>query len=197
MHSTPDPDVKRFDRWASTYEQSLLQRLLFGPVHSQMLALLLQEGLKQPPTRIIDVGCGTGRLLRAVSAYWPGAQLFGVDPAGQMLAQARRLNPGARFELAAAESLPFADQTADIVLSSISLHHWLDPQRGFQEVARVLRPGGLFCLADHTLLPAKPLGEKIKSAKQIQAFMLGAGLAVRRSQRLRLRLVLITLAQKS
>jgi ubiquinone/menaquinone biosynthesis C-methylase UbiE len=195
--STTNSDVKRFDRWAATYDQSVMQRLYFGPVHSKMLDLLVQEGPKDPPSCIIDVGCGTGRLLRAASVRWPEAQLFGVDPAERMVSEANRLNPNAIFKLASAESLPFPDQTADIVLSSLSFHHWANQEKGLQEIARVLRPGGLFCLADHILLLLGKLsGEKVKSRNQIRALIIGAGLAVRQHQRLGMRFVLITLAQK-
>jgi ubiquinone/menaquinone biosynthesis C-methylase UbiE len=162
-----------------------------------MLDLLVQKGLKDPPNCIIDVGCGTGRLLRAASVRWPQVQLFGVDPAEQMVAEANRLNPNVIFKLAPAESLPFPDQTADIVLSSLSFHHWANQKKGLQEIARVLRLGGLFCLADHNIiLLAKLFGEKVKSREQIRALMTGAGFNVRQQQRLGMRFVLITLAQK-
>ena len=195
--STTNSDVKRFDRWAATYDQSIMQRLYFAPVHSKMLDLLIREGPKDPPSCIIDVGCGTGRLLRAASVRWPEAQLLGVDPAEQMVVEATRLNPNAIFKLASAESLPFPDQTADIVLSSLSFHHWANQEKGLQEIARVLRPGGLFCLADHNIiLLAKLFGEKVKSREQIRGLMISAGLTVRQQQRLGMRFVLITLAQK-
>jgi ubiquinone/menaquinone biosynthesis C-methylase UbiE len=195
MPSTTNSDVKRFNRWAATYDQSVMQRLFFGPVHSKMLDLLGQE-LKDPPRCIVDVGCGTGRLLRAASVRWPEAQLLGVDPAERMVSEAKRLNPNVTFKLASAESLPLPDQTADLVLTSLSFHHWANQTKGLQEIARVLRPGGLFCLADHDLLLLKLFGEKVKNRNQIRALMIGAGLAVRQHQRLGMRFVLITLAQK-
>ena len=188
-------DVKRFDRWAATYDQSVMQELFFVRVHSRMLDLVGQE-LKQPPGCIIDVGCGTGRLLRAASVRWPEAQLFGVDPAAQMVSEASRLNPNATFKIAGAESLPFPDQAADVVLSSLSFHHWRHQTKGLQEIARVLCGGGLFCLADHTILITRLFGERVKSRNQIRALIAGAGLAVRAEQRFGLRLVLITLAHK-
>lgn len=197
MPSTTNSDVKRFDRWAATYNQSVMQRLYFVPVHSKMLDLLVREGPKDPASCVIDVGCGTGRLLRAASVRWPEAQLLGVDPAERMVAEATRLNPNAIFKLASAESLPFPDQTADIFLSSLSFHHWANQEKGLQEIARVLRPRGFFCLADHSIiLLAKLFGEKVKSREQIRALMISAGLTVRQQQRLGMRFVLITLAQK-
>ena len=195
MPSTSNSDVKRFNRWAATYDQSVMQRWYIGPVHSQMLDLLGQE-VKDPPRCIVDVGCGTGRLLRAASVRWPGAQLFGADPAEQMVSDAHRLNPNVTFKLAPAELLPFPDQTADVVFTSLSFHHWANQTEGLQEIARVLRPGGWFCLADHVMSLAKLFGEKVKSRNQIRSLISRVGLSVRQQQRLRMRFVLITLAQK-
>jgi ubiquinone/menaquinone biosynthesis C-methylase UbiE len=186
-------DVEKFDRWAPTYERSFMQKWFFVPVHSKMLDLLAQE-LKDAPRCMVDVGCGTGRLLRAASTRWPRAQLFGVDPAERMVSEAAQLNPQASFRLAAAESLPFPDQAADVVLTSLSFHHWANQAKGLQEIARVLRPGGLFCLADHGLHLFR---ERVRSRKQIQELITGAGLAVRKQQGMGMRFVLITLAQKA
>jgi len=194
---TTTSDVARFDRWAATYDESVLQRWYLGPAHAQMLDLLMQEAPEKPPRCIVDVGCGTGRLLRAASACWPEAQLLGVDPAEKMVAEATRLNPNAIFRLAPAESLPFPGQTADIVLSSLSFHHWANQKKVLQEIVRVLRPGGFFCLADHNLiLLARLFGERVKSREEIRALMISAGLTVRQQQRLGIRLVLISLGQK-
>lgn len=59
---------KRFDHWAGIYDQSVMQKSYFVPVHSKMLDLLVQE-LKDPPRCIIDIGCGTGRLLRKAALH--------------------------------------------------------------------------------------------------------------------------------
>jgi len=194
--SGTNPDVKHFNQWVLTYEQSIMQRLLFGPVHKTMLGMLIHEEVKEPPKCILDVGCGTGRFLRAASIQWPQAQLLGVDPAEQMVSEAARLNPQATFKVGFAESLPFPDESADIIVSSLSFHHWEDHQKGIHEIARVLRPAGLLCLADHNMLLSKLWREKVKSRKEIQTFMVEAGLSIRRRQGMGLRFVLITLAQK-
>jgi ubiquinone/menaquinone biosynthesis C-methylase UbiE len=111
-----------------------------------------------------------------------------------MVSEAARLNPQATFRLAAAESLPFPDQTADAVMTSLSFHHWSNQAKGLQEIARVLRPGGLFCLADHRFGLFR---ERVRSRRQIQALIIGAGLAVRKQQGMGMRLVLVTLAGKA
>jgi len=194
--STDSQDVTHFDQWAATYEQSIGQIFFFRPVQAKMLKLLEQKGPKEPPKCIVDVGCGTGRLLRMMAVHWPKAQLIGVDPSEQMLKEARLLNPIAEFKPGFAESLPLADESADIVLSSLSFHHWANHKKGVQEIARVLRPGGFFCLADHEMTLAKLFGEKVKSRNEIQAFMTDAGLTVRQHRGVGWRFVLITLAEK-
>ena len=157
-----------------------------------MLALISQAGPEEPPRRIVDVGCGTVRLLRAVSERWPEAVLLGVDPAEHMIAQAARLNPSITFKVAVAESLPFPDQNADLILSSVSFHHWGDKEQGLREVARVLVPGGWLCLADHTFPSFQ--GGKSMSRRGLWVLISRVGLDVR--QHSRARFILITLAQK-
>lgn len=196
IEHAPNPDVDRFDQWAATYDRSLMQRLFFGPVHNRMLDLIARDGPKEPPCCILDVGCGTGRLLHDASDRWPEAKFYGVDPAEHMALKARRLNPKASIQIAPAESIPFPDGTADLVLSSISFHHWADHAKAVKEVARMLKPGGFFCLADHQFLLTKFLGEKVKSKSEIRYLMVNAGLTVRVHRGMGIRFVLITLAQK-
>ena len=101
----------RFDRWASTYDDSALQPVLFVPVHQTVLHLAQQ--LLPRPGRLLDVGCGTGRLLRHARQRYPGAELVGVDLAGRMLEAAVAATPtelAIRYVHACAEQLPFTDE---------------------------------------------------------------------------------------
>src|SRR5262252_4544866 len=99
-------DVEIFDRWGSTYERSWMQQRLFDPVHS---AVLRQADSRFKPASVLDIGCGSGRLLRKAHDYWPEAQLSGVDPAQGMLEVARQLTPEARFFMGSGEALPLED----------------------------------------------------------------------------------------
>jgi ubiquinone/menaquinone biosynthesis C-methylase UbiE len=196
MPSKPKGDIKRFNRWAATYDKSILQRWYFYPIHRAMLDLLEQEKRMGTPQTVLDIGCGTGRLLRAVAARWPEARLIGVDPAKRMISEAKRLNPNATFNDASAEALPVPDQSIDLVLSSLSFHHWADQSKGLQEITRVLHPGGWFCLADHTMRLARLFNERVRSGKTLRVLIGNTGLAVRAHRRLWMRFVLITVAQK-
>jgi ubiquinone/menaquinone biosynthesis C-methylase UbiE len=144
-----DTTVRRFDRRASTYENSALQQFLFGPVQHTALQLARQH-LHQA-RRILDVGCGTGQLLRRARPCYPLASLVGIDIAGQMLATASAITPtklSVQFIHARAEQLPFADAVFDLVFTTLSLRHWIDPPAGIAEIGRVLTLDGALILAD-------------------------------------------------
>jgi len=100
---------------------------------------------------VLDVGCGTGRLLRAARPCYPAAELVGVDLARQMVATAIAVTPSGlriRYVQARAERLPFPDARFDLVFATLSLRHWADSPVGMAEVARVLRPNGMVVVAD-------------------------------------------------
>jgi len=190
-------DVQRFDRWSKTYEDCWAQRFFDG-VHQLMLDLVTVAAPAFRPSAIVDVGCGTGRLLRKAAARWPAAQLIGIDPARGMLEVARSLTPSAGFHQALAESLPLGDSSVDMVVSSVSMHHWRDASLGVLEVARVLCPGGLFCLADISLPPwlAKLLHSKAKNRRAVRELLIQSGFQMR-CQRIALaRFVAISVAVK-
>jgi len=144
-----DHDVERFNRMAAGYERHYLQRLIFEPVQKTVLELAHKEVAN--PGAILDVGCGTGRLLRAAAEEFPEAKLEGVDAAVEMVKYAQGLLPaGTRITIrsATAEHLPFPDDQFDLVFSTMTFHHWADQRAGIAEVARVLKPQGRWLLAD-------------------------------------------------
>ncbi|HIC89830.1 MAG TPA: SAM-dependent methyltransferase [Anaerolineae bacterium] len=102
--------------------------------------------------RVIEIGCGGGQNSIALSKW--GATCVGVDPSEAQLAYAHRLatqeGVGVRFVQGVAEDLgDFPDETFDIVLSSYAFDYVTDLEQAYQEVWRVLKPGGLFvfCLS--------------------------------------------------
>jgi ubiquinone/menaquinone biosynthesis C-methylase UbiE len=141
-------DVDRFNRWAGTYDRYWLQRIIFEPIQRAVLQLA-EEEIGHPGT-ILDVGCGTGKLLRSASHRFPGAKLVGVDAAIEMVKQAQSATPDGtiHFQQATAEDLPFADNSFDLVFSTMTFHHWQNQRRGAAEVARVLTPDGRWLLAE-------------------------------------------------
>ena len=106
-----------------------------------------------------------------------------------MISEAARLNSKGNFKVGFAENIPLPDASADIIVSSLSFHHWADQQKGIYEIARILRPNGLFCLADHSLSIAKHFGENVKTSKEKKEMMANAGLEVRQQRGMGLRFV--------
>jgi len=90
--------------------------------------------------RVLELGAGTGRLLAQLDA--PVA--IGVDVSPGMLARARAR--GLRVVRGDAQRLPFATAAFDAVVAGKGVFRYLDPDRGFAEAARVLRPGGVLAL---------------------------------------------------
>ena len=93
-------------------------------------------------TRLLDVGCGTGRFT-VLAAERLGARVWGVDPSADMIAQARaRAARGVGWRQASAEQLPFRDSWFDGVHAHLVVHLLDDLPAALRELARVLSPSG-------------------------------------------------------
>ena len=94
--------------------------------------------------RVLDVGCGTGRLAHWIAArVGPTGGAIGIDPVAQRIDVARARGGTATFEIGQAEELgAFADASFDVVCMSSVLHWVSDKARALAEVHRILRPGG-------------------------------------------------------
>ncbi len=106
---------------------------------------------------VLDIGTGPGVLLAELARSRPDLTLIGVDLSADMVsAAARNLAPfGARASVEQADvaELPFADASVDVVVSSLSLHHWDRPREAIAELRRVLRPGGQLRIYDFPFAP--------------------------------------------
>jgi ubiquinone/menaquinone biosynthesis C-methylase UbiE len=102
--------------------------------------------------RILEVGCGPGALIQALSARATEGLVVGVDLSPIMLQQAARRNAEAiregrvRLQLGPALALPFEDASFDKALSANSLPFWPDQEAGVKEIRRVLMPGGVIAI---------------------------------------------------
>jgi len=101
--------------------------------------------------RALDVGSGPGALTAELVARLGPASVSAVDPSAPFVAAASARQPNVDVRQAAAEQLPFADDTFDVVLAQLVVHFMSDPVAGVSEMRRVARPGGVVaaCVWDH------------------------------------------------
>ena len=189
---TQDRDVAAFAERAPGYEEGWLGRL-HHEIADRTVRLVLDGGGTPPgrrvsvrpkkyggtppgrrvsvrpseysttPRRVLDVGCGTGYLLRQLAARCPEETLDGIDAAPPMIKVAEAAvaaDPATRgrigFRVGTAERLPWPDGTFDLVVSTTSFDHWADQRAGLAECARVLGPGGRLVLVDQFSLLLLP-----------------------------------------
>jgi ubiquinone/menaquinone biosynthesis C-methylase UbiE len=135
-----------FSRTAASYVTSTSHR------YGKDLKRLIELGEWEPSYHALDIATGGGHTTLAVAPYV--AQIMVTDLTPTMLETARTflLSQGvtnAQFQLADAENLPFAAASFDRVTCRIAPHHFPNVGKAVQEVARVLKPGGLFLLIDN------------------------------------------------
>lgn len=128
--------TRQFARWSRTYDTSPLQPLLFMPTHREVLKRVV--GVAR---MVLDVGCGTGRLLRLLRQR--GHTTVGFDLTDGMLKRASGLRVRGN-----AVGLPFVNESFDYLICCHSFHHYPCQLTALREFCRVLRPGGRLILAD-------------------------------------------------
>ena len=136
-----DAVARAFDRASASYDAAAT---LQERVRSELLARL--DELRVSPRTVLDLGAGTGHATRALKRRFPQSLTVAADIAPGMLARASAQSRWfRRFERVRADaySLPFRDQSFDLVFSSLMLQWCDDLDAVFTEIGRVLNPGGL------------------------------------------------------
>lgn len=115
---------------------------------------LIEQASIKPGMRLLDLGCGTATLTILLKQLHPTVDVIGIDGDPNVLAIARakvqQSGENITLDLGMADHLPYADRSFDRVLSSLVFHHLNkdSKQRTFQEIFRVLRPGGELMIVD-------------------------------------------------
>jgi SAM-dependent methyltransferase len=99
----------------------------------------------------LDVGCGPGALTAVLVQRLGSDAVTAIDPSTPFVEATRSRFPEVDVRSGAAEQLPFADDSFDVVLAQLVVHFMTDPAAGLREMARVTRPGGLLAASvwDH------------------------------------------------
>ena len=171
------PIRRQFGSLASSWEGRI------GPEGLVPLGAALDR-LDEPPSKVLDLGTGTGKAARVVAKRFPGAEVVGVDLAPEMVREAKELLPTelagrVTFEVADGASLPFPDAAFDLVVLQNMIPF-------FEELGRVVRPGGraIFAFSRGAETPIWVPPEKLRARLEkvgfghVQELAAGTGVAV-------------------
>lgn len=143
-----DISIKEFTKAAAKYESN----------HAGVYEMckkdypdILAELEREPFTDLLDAGCGPAPMISLLSEKYPERHYTGLDLTPAMIEQAKKKNlPNASFVVGDCENFPFAENSFDAIICSMSFHHYPHPQDFFNSVQRCLRPGGRLILRDMT-----------------------------------------------
>lgn len=139
-------------RWAPYYD--FVTNLMTLGQAPRLRKATIDQAMIKPGDSVLDVGCGTGEVTLAAKARARQGNVYGIDPAPEMISVARKKAARKRLEIdfrvGVIEALPFPDSSIDVVTSSLMMHHLPEDlkARGLAEIYRVLKPGGRLLIAD-------------------------------------------------
>ena len=137
--ATDDGNMDRFSGFAELYDANRP-----SPPHALGPLLVSYANVRRPA--VVDLGSGTG-LSSRWAAGWAGA-VIGIEPNDDMRAIAeQRGAAGVTYAPGVSHRTGLGDRVADVVLA-VQAMHWMEPEPTLAEVARILRPGGVFAIAD-------------------------------------------------
>lgn len=158
------PHRRFFDLWSLVYDAPGVQRVTYRPVQDAVVRALRAD----PPTRVLDVGCGTGQLGQRLARELPRSRLVGCDLSRGMLRQAIARGPELAWVQGNAERLPFAEGSFDAVVSTEAFHWFADPERALGDFRRVLAERGRLLVAF-----VNPAFEVLSGASRVVSRCLG------------------------
>ena len=139
----PTPELQlreEFNRWAQEGRGEEMEGSHLPIVEPTLVLMDLQ-----PADHVLDVGSGSGWLVRRLAARVPDGQVVGIDVSDEMVRRAQLASagiPNVEFLCGTAEQIPVDGDFFTKVISVESAYYWHDPGRGLREILRVLRPGG-------------------------------------------------------
>lgn len=135
---------KCFDKDADNYETT------YNGKHAKKTYGVVLKIVKESHSKnLLDVGCGTGKVLSELKKYNSKIKLSGIDLSENMLSIAKKnLDDKVELKVGDSENLPWNDNTFDTILCTDSFHHYPNPEKVIKEMKRVLKKEGKVIIAD-------------------------------------------------
>ncbi|NVJ59571.1 MAG: malonyl-ACP O-methyltransferase BioC [Gammaproteobacteria bacterium] len=133
--------------------------------------------MKVSPKIVVDVGCGTGHFTRQLKQRYKKSKVFGCDIAGGMIQQAKSQQGWFNridYQVADMDWLPFADKSVDLIFSNLAVQWSVNPKHTFNELCRILKPGGLLLfstLGPDTLIELKQAWSSVDEHTHVNNFL--------------------------
>lgn len=145
--------VLNFYRGYSAAQSAFYDTVIAPGTLAAAAPVLAEAAVAAPPSgAVLDVGCGGGQALLALSGSRPDLRCVGADASAALISRAQArvgaTNRSVMFAVASALQLPFAAERFDVVFTLFALKHWPDQQRGLRECVRVAKPGGTLIVAE-------------------------------------------------
>lgn len=144
MNDVKQKSKATFNQQAPTYDKDIRGQ------HARTLYPVLLKKLSNISYHsALDLGCGTGEMIRLILEQDRNKKLTGIDLSEKMLEVAKeKLKDKATFILGDSEQLPFPENTFDVVFCNDSFHHYPAPEKVLAEIQRVLKHKGTFIMCD-------------------------------------------------
>ena len=159
-----------FYGWGSHIYDVLMVRLGRGLYQRVIgdIAPVLSEG------KVLDAGTGPGTLAREIARRQPRLQVYGIDLSEDMIRLARahakreQLEKRVHFDTGNVAQLPYPDHSFDLVVSTISMHHWHKLEQPLRDLYRVLRPGGRLWIYDFRLVKVQTVEKALANTPFVE-----------------------------
>jgi ubiquinone/menaquinone biosynthesis C-methylase UbiE len=129
-----------FNKWAESGKGEGMER-----DHLPIVLPMLEQMELQPEENVLDIGCGSGWLVRLIASYVNEGRVVGIDISDEMIRAARRATadlPNVFCAVGSAEEIPWQPHFFTRVVSVESAYYWPDPAKGLREILRVTAEGG-------------------------------------------------------
>lgn len=151
----------KFSKRASSYDEGFEGRL-----SGKFYKLLLSQVKLKRGEIVLDVGCGTGTILKSLSRFseFDG---YGIDIEENMIREAKLKCPQMNIQVSNSTNTPFNDKKFDIITSCMAYHHFSDKKGFAREASRIIKPGGHLYIADprFPFIVRKPLNLALRLHK--------------------------------